>query len=143
VSPLAPGAAGRTSACAVRREDPSCVVRVARGVFHTSRPVPTASTRSGPTAGLPVAPIVERRSLARVGRDRDMAGEWNAWGERLGDPMQLPASYVREHPRRPSRLETDHNCSALWPVHHRSLALYQREAVDAGAPCRQSRPAAC
>ena len=26
-----------------------------------------------------------------------MAGEWNAWGERLGDPMQLPASYVREH----------------------------------------------
>ena len=42
--------------------------------------------------GLTVAPIVERR-----GPD-DATGEgWNVWGERLGAPMQLPGSYVREH----------------------------------------------
>ncbi|OJY42326.1 MobF family relaxase [Pseudonocardia sp. 73-21] len=44
-----------------------------------------------PDGGLTVAPIVERR------RDAADEGEWNAWGERLGTPMQLPASYVREH----------------------------------------------
>jgi hypothetical protein len=42
--------------------------------------------------GLTVAPSVERRGPAD-----ETAGEWNAWGERLGDPMQLPASYLREH----------------------------------------------
>ena len=48
-----------------------------------------------PDGGLSVAPIVERRALTEVGGDA--AGEWNVWGERLGAPMQLPASYVREH----------------------------------------------
>ncbi len=47
MSPLAPGPAGRTSACAVRREDVSRVVRVARGVFHTSRPVPADGAPRG------------------------------------------------------------------------------------------------
>jgi hypothetical protein len=41
--------------------------------------------------GLTVAPIVERR-----GPD-DLSGDWNVWGERLGPPMQLPGTYVREH----------------------------------------------
>ena len=45
-----------------------------------------------PDGGLTVAPIVARR-----GAETDAAGEWNVWGERLGTPMQLPASYVREH----------------------------------------------
>ncbi len=41
-----------------------------------------------PDGGLTVAPIVER------GQDVDDANEW---GEQLGEPMQLPASYVRAH----------------------------------------------
>ena len=41
--------------------------------------------------GLTVAPIVERR-----GPD-DASDGWNVWGERLGAPMQLPGTYVREH----------------------------------------------
>lgn len=42
--------------------------------------------------GLTVAPIVERRQAGEAER-----GEWNVWGERLGVPMELPGSYVREH----------------------------------------------
>lgn len=49
-------------------------------------------TRFGLTVASPSPPIVERRGPAD-----DAAGEWNAWAEQLGDPMQLPASYVREH----------------------------------------------
>ena len=44
--------------------------------------------------GLTVAPIVERR---RGAPGEEAAGGWNVWGERLGTPMQLPPSYVREH----------------------------------------------
>jgi len=41
--------------------------------------------------GLTVAPIEARRP------GPDAEGEWNDWGERLGAPLQLPGSYVREH----------------------------------------------
>ena len=50
-----------------------------------------------PDGGLTVAPIVERRDVAEGPVAEGPGGEWNAWGERLGEPMQLPASYVREH----------------------------------------------
>jgi len=43
-----------------------------------------------------VASPSPRSSSAEAPAD-DTAGERNAWGERLGEPMQLPASYVCEH----------------------------------------------
>ena len=81
MSPLAPGPAGRTSACAVRREDVSRVVRVARGVFHTSRPVPA----DGVPRGAELLPF--RRTTAGAGASagcarrprlsgRGRAGRW-------------------------------------------------------------------
>ncbi|MGD9525311.1 MobF family relaxase [Pseudonocardia sp.] len=47
-----------------------------------------------PDGGLTVAPILDR---ATDQPGTDAPADRNAWGERLGAPMQLPADYVREH----------------------------------------------
>ena len=52
----------------------------------TQRTYRVLATRAD--GGLTVAPIVDREA---AGDDR------NVWGERLGEPMQLPGTYVREH----------------------------------------------
>ena len=77
---------------------------------NTAAPVTRRTYRvtdTRPDGGLTVAPILERRTPDQGTDGEGSTGEgstggadvegWNVWGERLGAPMQLPGTYVREH----------------------------------------------